>query len=270
MVLLVLLAVAWLLSEGVRRRWRWVIALARWWRGVRRPLWAWVRTAPVTNVYLALLAFTTWLLLRTSPQLRTAFLSSQSTNLHQLSINPIPVLLRSAFYVTPTEWMLWLVTFTLVLAPLERWIGSVRWLVAFWTGHIGATLVTAVGIWWAIRTGQASPGVAFMIDVGASYGFATLLGLTSYWFAGRGRWLWSIGFLALWIAIVAFDTDVTEFGHLVAYLLGLALYPMVRGLTPRRPVVPDAVRWWGHPSRSSGRTPTHGSPTRPDPPPPPA
>ncbi len=242
MVLLLLLALAWVLSAGWRRHWRWVIALARWWRGVRAPLWVWVRTAPVTTIYLALLAFTTWLLLRTSPQLRRAFLSSQSTNLHQLSINPVPVLLRSAFYVTPTEWFLWLVTFTLVLAPLERWIGSVRWLVAFWTGHIGATLVTAVGIWWAIRTGKADQGVAFMIDVGASYGFATLLGLASYWFAGRGRWLWSLGFLTMWITIVAFDTDVTEFGHLAAYLLGLALYPMVRRLPSRTPVVPVDVR----------------------------
>lgn len=241
MVLLALLALAWLLSHGFRHHWRWVIALARRWQSVRVPLWSWVRTAPVTNIYLALLAFTTWLLLRTSPQLRAAFLSSQSTNLHQLSINPVPVLLRSAFYVTPTELVLWLVTFTVVLAPLERWTGSVRWLVAFWTGHIGATLVTAVGIWWAIRTGQASRGVAFMIDVGASYGFATLLGLTTYWFAGRGRWIWSLGFLAMWVTIMIADPEITGAGHLVAYLLGLALYPMVKRLPPRARVIPEDV-----------------------------
>ena len=242
MVLLALLVLAAVVSHGYRHRWRWVIALARWWQGARRPLWSWVRTAPVTNAYLVLLAFTTWLLLATSPRLRAEFLKAQSTNLHQLSVNPVPVLMRSAFYVTPLELVIWLVTFTLVLAPLERWVGSVRWLVAFWTGHIGATLVTAVGIWWAIRSGQATPDVAFMIDVGASYGFATLLGLTSYWFTGRLRWLWSLGFLAMWVTVMIVDPEITGAGHLVAYLLGLALYPMVKRLPPRAPVMPPGLR----------------------------
>ena len=249
MVLLALLALALVLSEGYRRRWRWVIVLARRWRLFRAPLWSWLRTAPVTNTYLFLLMFTTWLLLATNPHLRAMFLSAQSTNLHQLSINPVPVLVRSAFYVTPLELVVWLVSFTVVLAPLERWLGSLRWVVAFWAGHIGATLVTAAGIWWAIRSGQASPNVAFVIDVGASYGFATLLGLATYWFSGRGRWIWSLGLLAMWLTSAVVDAEFTQTGHLVAYLIGLALYPMVRNLTPRTPVVPADVRAWRNAAR---------------------
>lgn len=239
-VLLILLVMAVLVSTGQRHRWGWSLWLTRRGQRVRPPLWAWVRSAPLTYTYLALLTFTTWLLVRTGTALRTAFLAAQSTSLHELSINPIPVLLRSAFYVTPPELLLWVVAFTLVLAPLERWIGQKRWLIGFWTGHIGATLVTATGIAWSVSIGRLPGDVAFSVDVGSSYGFATLLGIASYWFGGWAQWLWAAGFAVMWIVVVVLSPDFTNAGHFVAFLLGLAMYPLVRRLPRRAPVLLDS------------------------------
>lgn len=236
-VLLLLLVVTVLVSIGQRREWRWVQWLDRRWRRIEPPVWAWVRSAPLTYTYLGLLAFTTWLLARTGTDLRHAFLAAQSTNLHELSVNPIPVLLRSAFYVTPVELIVWLVTFTVVLAPLERWIGRGRWLTAFWTGHIGATLVTATGIAWSVAHRQLPRDAAFSVDVGASYGVAALLGMAGYWFGGRIRWLWAACFVTAFTAVLVVEPDFTNAGHLVAFLLGLAMYPLVRRLRPRAPVL---------------------------------
>ncbi len=46
------------------------------------------------------------------------------------------------------------------LAPVERWLGTPRWLLVFSLGHIVATLLVADAIWGAIRLGQAPPGYA--------------------------------------------------------------------------------------------------------------
>ncbi|QGF24705.1 rhomboid-like protein [Raineyella fluvialis] len=237
MILLLLIVVGVLGRLGQRRRWRWSVGLVEQWHRLRPPVWTWVRTAPLTYSYLGLLAFTTWLLVRTDTGLRTAFLAAQSTNLHELSINPIPVLLRSVFYVTPLEFAMWVVAFTVVLAPLERWIGVKRWLIVFWAGHIGATLVTAVAVAWGVGVGRLPTDVAFVVDVGASYGFAALLGLAGYWFGGRTQWLWAAVLTLIWMMIFVLAPQTTNAGHLVAFLLGVAMRPLVRGLHPRTPVL---------------------------------
>ncbi|SDB83544.1 hypothetical protein GA0111570_104156 [Raineyella antarctica] len=242
MVLLILVLVAVALSAGLRHGWRWTLWLRRQWRRVQPPVWTWVRSAPLTYGYLGLLGFTTWLLVRTRPALRTEFLAAQSTNLHQLSINPVGVLLRSAFYVTPLELAGWLVAFTLVLAPLERWVGRWRMLAGFWTGHVGATLLTAAVIAWSVSHHRVPAGISFSVDVGASYGFMALLAMAGYWFTGWLRWVWAVGFTLVWGAPVIAEPNFTNAGHLVAFLLGLAMYPVVRSLPPQA----MAARGWRH------------------------
>lgn len=101
----------------------------------------WVRQAPLTYLYLVLLTFTTWLLWNTNGRLRGAFLAEQSTSLHQLGINPVAVLLRSAMYVLPIELAVWWIAFSLVVAPMEHRFGWRRVFASFAIGHAIAVLL---------------------------------------------------------------------------------------------------------------------------------
>ncbi|WTI32147.1 hypothetical protein OH817_11370 [Kocuria rhizophila] len=118
---IVLLAVGFLYA--VDHSWPGFRRISAWWLRRGEPLKDRVRHAPLTYLYLVLLTFTTWLLANTSEPLRKAFLAEQSTNLHELSTNPVTVLVRSAMYVSPAELLIWWVGFSLVVAPMERRFG---------------------------------------------------------------------------------------------------------------------------------------------------
>jgi len=114
-----------------------------------------------------------------------------------------------------------------VLAPVERWIGTYRWLATFAAGHVGATLATTVGIWLQVRQG-AGQGLIYPVDVGASYGVAAAAGVLAYRLPGRWRWPW-LAFLAVYFgAPVVGSGTFTDWGHLVACGIGLGMGPLVR------------------------------------------
>ncbi len=212
---------------GFRCRWPGTAPARTWWHGHRRELFAFVRGSPATFIYLAILVVTTWVLQDTSPQLRLALLRDQSTNLHHLQHDPMHVLVRSAFWVADARALLvWSVLFIAVLAPAERWLGTARWIGAMAAGHIGATLLTAVGIWVAIRTGTASHHLENVIDVGVSYGLSAVAALFAYRLPGRWGWLWA-GSLVLWVvSSIVIDGSFTSYGHATALAIGFALYPL--------------------------------------------
>jgi hypothetical protein len=114
-----------------------------------------------------------------------------------------------------------------VLAPVERWIGTYRWLATFAAGHIGATLATTVGIWLQVREG-AGLSLIYPVDVGASYGVAAAAGVIAY----RLRRPWSgvwLAALAVWLGWpIVHQGTFTDWGHLVACGIGLAMGPLVR------------------------------------------
>ncbi|MDO4919835.1 rhomboid-like protein [Kocuria sp.] len=224
-LLLVLLTVA--VMYAVEHRWPGFRRIGEWWLRHADPMKTWVRRAPLTYMYLGLLTFTTWLLWNTDGRLRTAFLSEQSTSLHQLSNQPLTVLVRSAMYVTPPELLLWWILFSVVVAPLEHRVGWRRVLVGFAVGHMGATLAVAPVQLWAAQQMQG-PAVAFeRIDVGASYGFFALAALATFHGTRRRRLLWLSGVLAVVVAGLALDLDWTAVGHAVAAGLGFACFPLV-------------------------------------------
>ncbi len=103
---------------------------------------------------------------------------------------------------------MWVVLFALVLAPAERWLGTVRWLVVFVTGHVGATLATAAGLWLAIRWRLAPTSLSDVIDVGVSYGFAALAAVFTYRLPPPGRWYWAGGLLAVAVGAAIIGEDL--------------------------------------------------------------
>jgi hypothetical protein len=63
----------------------------------------------------------------------------RSTNLRHLDTNPIKVLIESLLWIDGRYWLPYLVVFTIFLAPAERWLGSLRWvLVDARTGRVVA------------------------------------------------------------------------------------------------------------------------------------
>ena len=118
--------------------------------------------------------------------------------------------------------------FALVLAPVERWLGTWRWLVVFVAGHVGATLATAAGLWLAIRWRLAPTSLSDVVDVGVSYGFAALAAVFTYRLPPPGRWYWAGGLLAVAGAAAIIGGTFTDFGHLAAVMIGFAMYPITR------------------------------------------
>ena len=189
---------------------------------------AYVRGSPATFLYLFVLSITTWVLLGLTGDIVESILREHSTNLDQLRTNPVRVLIRSAFWVDGYLLLVWLVLFAMVLAPVERWLGTVRWLVVFVAGHVGATLATAAGLWLAIRWGVAPTRLSGVVDVGVSYGFAALAAVFTYRLPRPGRWYWAGGLLALAVGAAVVGRTFTDFGHLAAVLIGFSMYPITR------------------------------------------
>ncbi len=145
-----------------------------------------------------------------------------------LANDPVRVLLASAFFVTgASAWLAWFVLFSALAAPVEHRLGSARTIAVFALGHIGATLATAVGLWFALRGDLVESSVVHAIDVGASYGFVALAGVATYLLPRRLRFLYLGLLLLALVAALLLVPSFTDFGHLTAFLIGLACKPLV-------------------------------------------
>ena len=197
------------------------------WRRLHRALADYLAAAPGTHVLLLIITVTTLVLRGLDAPTTTRILRHQSTNLFQMTRDAPRVLVLSAFLLDNGRLLVQAAYFTFVVAPVERWIGTYRWLYTFAAGHIGATLATTIGIWLQVRQG-AERGLVYPVDVGVSYGVAAMAGVLVY----RLRRSWAVA----WFAIVAVDIGravvstgtFTDWGHLVAFGIGLAIGPLVR------------------------------------------
>lgn len=202
----------------------------RWmWLRTRRRSLAYVRSAPATYGYLVILLATGWILDSVSDPLADRLLLAQSTNLRHLGHDPVHVLLSSAFWA-PGKYDLVIsaVLFTLVLAPVERRIGSLRTIGLFSIGHIGATLITAAGLWVALRFDAVERSVVNARDVGTSYGFFAVAAAMTYLLARELRAPYAAGLTGYLAMTAAVSHSFGDYGHLVALALGFASFPVVR------------------------------------------
>lgn len=210
------------------RRW-----LRRGARDGERRFRRWATAAPASLIYLFTLAVTTWTLSGVDPQVARRLLISQSTNLDNMVHEPFRVLVASAFWVEgASSYGLVALAFLVVMIPAERWLGTRRWIAAFAGGHVGATLVTVTGIAVGLSRGWLGRGVARASDVGVSYGFVAVAGLLSYRFRDRRvRATWVAAFLVGLGVMVGLRGTFTDYGHLAAFCLGLAMRRLARPRT---------------------------------------
>ncbi|MEU5766663.1 rhomboid-like protein [Streptomyces asoensis] len=194
-----------------------------------RGVWAYVRSAPGTYVWLTVLFVTTVALHHMSPEFEQEFLRRRSTNLHELSRHPVRVLVASAMWTDGGSWLPYVVLYSVFHARAERWLGTARWLAVCAAAHVLATLLSEGALAMAIRDGLAPRSAADTLDVGVSYALSGVVGVLVH----RIRPPWRYGYLA---AVAVFYTvplvaapTFTDFGHFVSVLVGLGCYPLVRG-----------------------------------------
>jgi hypothetical protein len=198
-----------------------------------RSISRYLHSVPGTAIYLCTLAVTTLTISLANSRLADHLLRQQSTNLTNLLHKPLGVLVSSAFWLQGGSLLGLVLGFALVLAPAERWLGTGRWLAVFVAGHVGATLVTAAGIWLVTHGGQTNTALVNDIDVGVSYGFYAVAAVLVYRLPRR--WRLPVALLLLGrLAFTAWGGDFTDIGHLCAAAIGFACYPIARGRLVRR------------------------------------
>lgn len=175
----------------------------------------------VTLAYAVVVTCVTVALYALGPQVQDRVIRHASTNLHNLSHGHLGTLLGSAFVIDAGPIYVWLPGLVCLLALAELLWRSGRLVVAFVTGHVGATLLVAVGLTAAVELGWLPLSVSRATDVGMSYGAAAVLGSLTAAIPRRWRPVWLGWWLAVGVAVVAVGRDFTDVGHAVALALGM-------------------------------------------------
>ncbi|WP_152626943.1 rhomboid-like protein [Streptacidiphilus carbonis] len=209
------------------------------------------RGAPGTCLYLLILGANTFALVQMSPRFRKYFLFSHSTNLIELRHHPVKALISSAFWTETPSFAFWFLLFSLFHVPVERWLGTLRWLAVVPIAHVLATLVSEGAVSVLISMGKLPHSTTHTIDIGVSYGLSGSVGVLTWFFARPLRW-WYLGAATVFFVLLfVVEWDFTNLGHLTAFLLGVACYPITRGVPggdrrpPWRPSWPPRLRSHG-------------------------
>ncbi|WP_371604807.1 hypothetical protein OG345_18045 [Streptomyces sp. NBC_01220] len=206
-------------------------APATWIRGAG----SWVRSAPGTYIWLTVLFVTTVIVHQMSPAFEEDFLRQRSTNIHELSRNPVRVLISSAFWIDSGTWLPYAVLYTVFHAPAERRLGTLRWLTVAATAHVLATLVSEGVLAWAIQHGHAPATAVNTLDVGVSYALAGIVAVLTYYVARPWRYVYLFAVLVIYAVPLVTGATFTDVGHFTAALIGLACYPLTRTRPETKP-----------------------------------
>jgi hypothetical protein len=175
----------------------------------------------VTVAYAVILTGVSSVLVALGPRVQNRVISHASTNLHNLSHGHLGTLFVSAFVIEAGPIYVWLPGLMCLMALAELMWRSRGLVVAFAIGHIGATLLVAVGLTAAVELGWLSTDVTRATDVGMSYGASAVLGALSAAIPSRLRPAWTGWWIAVAAAVVAVNRDFTDAGHATALVLGV-------------------------------------------------
>lgn len=204
-------------------------------------LWGFIRSAPLTYVWLTVLLVTTELQNELTRRQLHQVLIHRSTNLHHLMTDPLYVLGSSLLWIDGRYWAPYLVLFTLFLAPAERWLGQIRWLTVGLTAHIGATYISEGVLYLRISHHLVPERLVNATDIGVSYFLVGVMAVLAYHIARPWRWAYLAALILVFGVALIVKPGFTAFGHFSALLIGLCFYFMARkrGRPPWNP----AARW---------------------------
>ncbi len=189
----------------------------------------WVATAPLTYLWLTALLVTTVVAHQLAGPRLDALLRARSTNLYHLVVDPERVLFSSLLWIDGRYWWPYLIAFSVFLAPAERWLGHLRWLIVGLVCHVGATYLSEGYVLWRIRTDDAPARLADVRDVGVSYFLVGIIGVLVFRVPPRWRWVYLASAVLVFGGAFALSPGFTALGHLCALALGIACYPLTRG-----------------------------------------
>ncbi len=191
----------------------------------------------VTTAYAVALVAVSVTLTTLGPHAHDVVVSRMSTNLHNLARGRLSTLVGSAFVDDGGDVYAWLPGLVCLFALGELIWRSGGLLIAFTVGHIGATLLVAVGLVGAVEAGWLPIAVARANDVGVSYGAVCVLGALTASIPSRWRPTWIGWWLGITLAAaLAADFDFTAVGHVLALLLGMGLSFRLRSIARWSPM----------------------------------
>ncbi|MFC9845956.1 rhomboid-like protein [Streptomyces sp. NPDC060223] len=196
---------------------------------VPRAAWSYISRAPGTYIWLLILFVTTVAVHQMSPAFEQEFLRQRSTNIHELSSNPIRVLFSSAMWIDGGYWLPYAFLYTVFHAQAEHWLGTARWLAVCVAAHVLATLISEGALLLAIRHGMAPQSAVNTLDIGVSYALAGVIAVLTYRIAAPWRYPYLAVVLLVYGVPLATGRTFTDLGHFTSVLIGLACYPLVRG-----------------------------------------
>lgn len=190
--------------------------------------WRFVRSAPLTYLWLAVLLGTTvWQYQLNRRELHTLLIHG-STNIHHLGTDPLRVLFTSLFLVGDRDWFACLVLFTLFLAPAERWLGQKQWLTVGLTAHVTATYISEGVLYLAIQQHFEPATMVYVRDVGVSYFLVGVMAVLTYHIAPPWRWVYLAALVGYYGVGLVLAQDFTAIGHCSAVVVGLCFYRTAR------------------------------------------
>jgi hypothetical protein len=193
-----------------------------------RAVWRYVRRAPGTYVWLAILLVTTLIIRHVDVDMAHRILEKRSTNLHYLAQTPVRVLFASALWISGGGWFFYFVLYNIFHVPAERWLGTLRWLAVVLIAHVGATYISEGTLYWAIHHDYAPESARYTLDYGVSYALAGVEAVLTYRIARPWRYFYVAGLVVFYGVGIARNRDFTSLGHFSAMLLGLVCYPLTR------------------------------------------
>ncbi|MQY25214.1 rhomboid-like protein [Nocardia aurantia] len=216
--------------------------------------------APASCAYSFTLFITWWTLRGISEFAGHRLILSASTNLHNMRREPVQVLVASAFWTEGGFPWVTIAGFLTLMAFAERWLGTLRWIMVFATGHVATTLLIVTGIAYAVDHRLIPLKVAVASDVGSSYGFSSVLAALTFHLRGIPRVMWAVGLLGWYGYAAAAGRTFTDYGHLTAIAVGFVSAALAVTVSRQLERVRDrsarVTQAGSEPSGSSGKLPS--------------
>ncbi|MFD3696683.1 rhomboid-like protein [Streptomyces sp. NPDC058646] len=199
-----------------------------------RPLRSWIRSSPGTHIWLLIITVTSVIVVIALDRVEHVLLHRNSSNIHELVDHPVRALVSSAFWIeNPASLALYALLFEIFHAPVERWLGTLRWLVIVTTAHVVATLVSQKVLLMAIEDHRAPRSMTHVVDIGVSYGLAAAAGVLTYRIPGPWRWFYLAGLLVFFGIPLVTGGTFTDLGHAIALSVGMLAWPLTRNVVSR-------------------------------------